>query len=248
MKIDLTNKRALVTGATGGIGEAITIALLNAGAEVVVTGTRVEKLAEMESKLGSQGKIVPIPCNLGNPKDITGLVSQVSSLDGGIDILVNNAGITRDGLLLRMDEQDWQAVLDINLKAVMLITKGLLRNMLKKRWGRIINITSVVGSTGNPGQANYAAAKAGLLGFSKSLAQEVANRGITVNCLAPGFIETEMTNKLSEDRKKMLLGNIPMQKMGQPEDISYPTLFLASEQASYITGQSLHVNGGLAMI
>ena len=248
MKIDLSNKRALVTGATGGIGAAITIALLNAGAEVVVTGTRVEKLAEMESKLGSLGKIVPIPCNLGNPKDITGLVSQVSSLDGGIDILVNNAGITRDGLLLRMDEQDWQAVLDINLKAVMVITKGLLRNMLKKRWGRIINITSVVGSTGNPGQANYAAAKAGLVGFSKSLAQEVANRGITVNCLAPGFIETEMTNKLSEDRKKMLLGNIPMQKMGQPEDISYPTLFLASEQASYITGQSLHVNGGLAMI
>ena len=248
MKINLSNKRALVTGATGGIGEAITIALLNAGAEVVVTGTRVEKLAEMESKLGSQGKIVPIPCNLGNPKDITGLVSQVSSLDGGIDILVNNAGITRDGLLLRMDEQDWQAVLDINLKAVMVITKGLLRNMLKKRWGRIINITSVVGSTGNPGQANYAAAKAGLLGFSKSLAQEVANRGITVNCLAPGFIETEMTNKLSEDIKKMLLGNIPMQKMGQPEDISYPVLFLASEQASYITGQSLHVNGGLAMI
>ncbi|MDE2759561.1 MAG: 3-oxoacyl-[acyl-carrier-protein] reductase [Paracoccaceae bacterium] len=248
MKIDLSNKRALVTGATGGIGEAITTALLNAGAEVVVTGTRVEKLAEMESQLGSQGKIVTIPCNLGNPEDIRGLVSQVSSLDGGIDILVNNAGITRDGLLLRMDEQDWQAVLDINLKAVMVITKGLLRNMLKKRWGRIINITSVVGSTGNPGQANYAAAKAGLVGFSKSLAQEVANRGITVNCLAPGFIETEMTNKLSEDRKKMLLGNIPMQKMGQPEDISYPTLFLASEQASYITGQSLHVNGGLAMI
>ncbi len=248
MKIDLTNKRALVTGATGGIGEAITIALLNAGAEVVVTGTRVEKLAEMESKLGTHGKIVTIPCNLGNSEDITGLVSQVSSLDGGIDILINNAGITRDGLLLRMDEQDWQAVLDINLKAVMVLTKGLLRNMLKKRWGRIINITSVVGSTGNPGQANYAAAKAGLLGFSKSLAQEVANRGITVNCLAPGFIETEMTNKLSEDRKKMLLGNIPMQKMGQPEDISYPVLFLASEQASYITGQSLHVNGGLAMI
>lgn len=248
MKIDLSNKRALVTGATGGIGEAITIALLNAGAEVVVTGTRVEKLAEMESKLGTQGKIVTIPCNLGNSEDITGLVSQVSCLDGGIDILVNNAGITRDGLLLRMDEQDFQAVLDINLKAVMVLTKGLLRNMLKKRWGRIINITSVVGSTGNPGQANYAAAKAGLLGFSKSLAQEVANRGITVNCLAPGFIETEMTNKLSEDRKKMLLDNIPMQKMGQPEDISYPVLFLASEQASYITGQSLHVNGGLAMI
>lgn len=248
MKIDLSNKRALVTGATGGIGEAITIALLNAGAEVIVTGTRVEKLAEMESKLGTRGKIVTIPCNLGNSEDITGLVSQVSSLDGGIDILVNNAGITRDGLLLRMNEQDWQAVLDINLKAVMVLTKGLLRNMLKKRWGRIINITSVVGSTGNPGQANYAAAKAGLLGFSKSLAQEVANRGITVNCLAPGFIETEMTNKLSEDRKKMLLDNIPMQKMGQPEDISYPVLFLASEQASYITGQSLHVNGGLAMI
>ncbi|MCY4101490.1 MAG: 3-oxoacyl-[acyl-carrier-protein] reductase [Rhodobacteraceae bacterium] len=248
MKIDLSNKRALVTGATGGIGEAITVALLNAGAEVVVTGTRVEKLAEMESKLGSQGKIVTIPCNLGNPEDITDLVSQASGLDGGIDILVNNAGITRDGLLLRMDEQDWQTVLDINLKAIMMLTKGLLRNMLKKRWGRIINITSVVGSTGNPGQANYAAAKAGLVGFSKSLAQEVANRGITVNCLAPGFIETEMTNKLSEDRKKMLLGNIPMQKMGQPEDISYPVLFLASEQASYITGQSLHVNGGLAMI
>ncbi|MCY4185515.1 MAG: 3-oxoacyl-[acyl-carrier-protein] reductase [Rhodobacteraceae bacterium] len=248
MKIDLGNKRALVTGATGGIGEAITAALLNAGAEVVVSGTRIEKLAEMESKLGSLGKIVTMPCNLGVPEDITGLVSELSGLDGGIDILINNAGITRDGLLLRMDEQDWQTVLDINLKACMLLSKGLLRNMLKKRWGRIINITSVVGSTGNPGQANYAAAKAGLIGFSKSLAQEVANRGITVNCLAPGFIETEMTNKLSEDRKKVLLGNIPMQKMGQPEDISYPVLFLASEQASYITGQSLHVNGGLAMI
>jgi len=248
MKIDLGNKRALVTGATGGIGEAITAALLNAGVEVVVSGTRIEKLAEMESKLGSLGKIVTMPCNLGVPEDITGLVSELSGLDGGIDILINNAGITRDGLLLRMDEQDWQTVLDINLKACMLLSKGLLRNMLKKRWGRIINITSVVGSTGNPGQANYAAAKAGLIGFSKSLAQEVANRGITVNCLAPGFIETEMTNKLSEDRKKVLLGNIPMQKMGQPEDISYPVLFLASEQASYITGQSLHVNGGLAMI
>ncbi len=248
MKIDLGNKRALVTGATGGIGEAITAALLNAGAEVVVSGTRIEKLAEMESKLGSLGKIVTMPCNLGVPEDITGLVSELSGLDGGIDILINNAGITRDGLLLRMDEQDWQTVLDINLKACMLLSKGLLRNMLKKRWGRIINITSVVGSTGNPGQANYAAAKAGLIGFSKSLAQEVANRGITVNCLAPGFIETEMTNKLSEDRKKVLLGNIPMQKMGQTEDISYPVLFLASEQASYITGQSLHVNGGLAMI
>lgn len=248
MKIDLGNKRALVTGATGGIGEAITAALLNAGAEVVVSGTRIEKLAEMESKLGSLGKIVTMPCNLGVPEDITGLVSELSGLDGGIDILINNAGITRDGLLLRMDEQDWQTVLDINLKACMLLSKGLLRNMLKKRWGRIINITSVVGSTGNPGQANYAAAKAGLIGFSKSLAQEVANRGITVNCLAPGFIETEMTNKLSEDRKKVLLGNIPMQKMGQPEDISYPVLFLASEQALYITGQSLHVNGGLAMI
>jgi len=248
MKIDLGNKRALVTGATGGIGEAITAALLNAGAEVVVSGTRIEKLAEMESKLGSLGKIVTMPCNLGVPEDITGLVSELSGLDGGIDILINNAGITRDGLLLRMDEQDWQTVLDINLKACMLLSKGLLRNMIKKRWGRIINITSVVGSTGNPGQANYAAAKAGLIGFSKSLAQEVANRGITVNCLAPGFIETEMTNKLSEDRKKVLLGNIPMQKMGQPEDISYPVLFLASEQASYITGQSLHVNGGLAMI
>ena len=248
MKIDLSKKRALVTGATGGIGEAISKALLDAGAEVVISGTRVEKLTELESELGSLGKIIPIPCNLGSSDDVKSLIAQVSELDGGIDILVNNAGITRDGLLLRMDEQDWQAVLDINLKAVMALTKGLLRNMLKKRWGRIINITSVVGSTGNPGQTNYAAAKAGLVGFSKSLAQEVANRGITVNCLAPGFIETEMTSKLSEDRKNILVNNIPMQKMGQPEDISFPAIFLASDQASYITGQSLHVNGGLAMI
>lgn len=248
MKIDLSNRRALVTGATGGIGEAITRALLDAGVEVVVSGTRVEKLAELESDLGPVGKIIPIPCNLGNPDEIKDLISQASELEGGIDILVNNAGITRDGLLLRMDEQDWQTVLDINLKAVMALSKGLLRNMLKKRWGRIINITSVVGATGNPGQTNYAAAKAGLVGFSKSLAQEVANRGITVNCLAPGFIETEMTDKLSEERKKLLVNNIPMQKMGQPEDISYPVVFLASDQASYITGQSLHVNGGLAMI
>ncbi len=248
MKIDLSKKRALVTGATGGIGEAISKALLDAGAEVVISGTRVEKLTELESELGSLGKMIPIPCNLGSSDDVKSLIAQVSELDGGIDILVNNAGITRDGLLLRMDEQDWQAVLDINLKAVMALTKGLLRNMLKKRWGRIINITSVVGSTGNPGQTNYAAAKAGLVGFSKSLAQEVANRGITVNCLAPGFIETEMTSKLSEDRKNILVNNIPMQKMGQPEDISFPAIFLASDQASYITGQSLHVNGGLAMI
>ena len=248
MKIDLSNKRALVTGATGGIGEAIAKALLAAGAEVVVTGTRVEKLAELASEPGTTGNPIPIPCNLGNPEDIRNLISQVTELNGGIDILVNNAGITRDGLLLRMDEQDWQTVLDINLKAVMMLTKGLLRIMLKKRWGRVINITSVVGSTGNPGQTNYAAAKAGLVGFSKSLAQEVANRGITVNCLAPGFIETEMTRKLSEERKKILVNNIPMQKMGQPEDISLPALFLASDQAAYITGQTLHVNGGLAMI
>ncbi len=248
MKIDLNNKRALVTGATGGIGQAISKALLDAGAEVVISGTRIEKLTELETELGLLGKVIPIPCNLGEPDDIKKLISQSSELDGGIDILVNNAGITRDGLLLRMDEQDWQAVFDINLKSVMLLTKGLLRNMLKKRWGRVINITSVVGSTGNPGQSNYAATKAGLVGFTKSLAQEVANRGITVNCLAPGFIETEMTKKLSEDRKKLLMNNIPMQKMGQPEDISFPTLFLASDQASYITGQSLHVNGGLAML
>ncbi len=248
MKIDLNSKRALVTGATGGIGEAIAKALLEAGAEVVISGTKVEKLEKLEAELGSEGKVIPIPSNLGSPEDIQNLISQTTEIDGGIDILINNAGITRDGLLLRMHEDDWQNVMEINLKAVMMLTKGMLRNMLKKRWGRIINITSIVGSTGNPGQSNYAAAKAGLVGFSKSLAQEVANRGITVNCLAPGFIETEMTNKLSDERKKILVNNIPMQKMGRPEDISFPVLFLASEQASYITGQSLHVNGGLAMI
>ncbi len=248
MKIDLNSKRALVTGATGGIGEAIAKALLEAGAEVVISGTKVEKLEKLEAELGSEGKVIPIPSNLGSPEDVQNLISQTTEIDGGIDILINNAGITRDGLLLRMHEDDWQNVMEINLKAVMMLTKGMLRNMLKKRWGRIINITSIVGSTGNPGQSNYAAAKAGLVGFSKSLAQEVANRGITVNCLAPGFIETEMTNKLSDERKKILVKNIPMQKMGRPEDISFPVLFLASEQASYITGQSLHVNGGLAMI
>ncbi len=242
---DLTGKRALVTGATGGIGAAIAQALVDAGAHVVMSGTRQEKLDALAAELGSA--VTPITANLSADDGADALAAAASEA-GPIDILVNNAGITRDNLAMRMKDDEWDAVMQVNLKSVFKLTKGLMRGMMKARAGRIITITSVVGTTGNPGQANYAAAKAALVGMSKSLAQEVASRGITVNCVAPGFIETPMTAALTDDQKSAITKSIPSGDLGQPEDIAAAVLFLASDEARYVTGQTLHVNGGMAMI
>lgn len=243
---DLKEKKALVTGATGGLGEAIARALHGAGAEVALSGTRVEKLEALAKDLGARAHACP--ANLSDMADVDRLASAAAGLMGGVDILVNNAGITRDNLLIRMSEEDWNAVLKVNLEATFRLSKAVLRGMMKARFGRIISITSIVGITGNPGQANYAASKAGLIGFSKSLAQEVAGRGITVNCVAPGFIESPMTEALSADQKAKLVGRIPLGRMGSADDIAAGVLYLASEAGGYVTGQTLHINGGMAMI
>ncbi|MGD8325364.1 MAG: 3-oxoacyl-ACP reductase FabG [Sphingomonadales bacterium] len=244
---DLSGKRALVTGATGGIGGDIARALKSHGAIVAISGTREEKLQALADELGSEG-VHCLPCNLSDLAAVDQLVPQAVEAMGGIDILVNNAGITRDNLAMRMKDEEWQAVLDVNLTAAFRLAKASLRPMMKNRFGRIISITSVVGATGNPGQTNYAAAKAGLVGMSKSLAQEVASRNITVNCVAPGFIETPMTDVLPDAQKEALLGAIPAGKLGSGADVAAATLFLASDEAGYITGQTLHVNGGMAML
>lgn len=243
---ELKEKKVLITGATGGLGEAIAKLLYTQGATVALSGTRVEKLKGLAGDMGQRA--LAIPANLSDMGDVERLGQQAIEQMGGLDILVNNAGITRDNLLLRMDEEDWEAVMKVNLEAVFRLTKTVLRPMMKARWGRIISITSIVGVIGNPGQANYAASKAGLIGFSKSLAQEIAGRGITVNCIAPGFIESPMTDALNDDQKANLLSRIPQGRMGMPEEIAAAAAFLASEEASYITGQTLHVNGGMAMI
>jgi 3-oxoacyl-[acyl-carrier protein] reductase len=243
---DLNGKRALVTGASGDIGHAIAAALHGQGAEVTLSGTRVEALEAVAAELGANVHIAP--CNLGDRESIDGLVPAAIEAMGGIDILVNNAGITRDNLAMRMKDDEWGDVLKINLEASFLLSKAALRPMMKARWGRIIAITSIVGVTGNPGQANYAASKAGLIGMSKSLAQEVGSRGITVNCVAPGFIETAMTAALDEKQKERLLSAIPAGALGKAADVAGAVVFLASEEAGYITGQTLHVNGGMAMI
>lgn len=247
---DLTGKTALVTGASGGIGSAIATALHQAGATVGLSGTRKEALETLAVRLGGDSgeRIAVLPCNLSDPEAVTGLIGQAEEAMGSLDILVNNAGITRDTLAMRMKDEDWQTVLDINLTAGFRLARGALKGMMKRRWGRIIGITSVVGTTGNPGQTNYAAAKAGMVGMSKALAAEVAARGITVNCVAPGFIETAMTDALKEDQKEALLGRIPAGRLGQPQDVAAGVLFLASEEAGYVTGQTLHVNGGMAMV
>lgn len=244
--IDLTNYVALVTGATGGIGGGIAKMLYDAGATVALSGTRVEVLNELAATLGDRAHV--FACNLSDQASVEALVPAVEGKLGKLDILVNNAGITKDGLILRMKDEDWQSVIDVNLGATFRLSKAAVKGMMKRRFGRIINITSIVGVTGNPGQANYCAAKAGIIGLSKSLAQEVASRNITVNCVAPGFISSAMTDALSEELHQKMIQNIPQGRMGTPEDIAFAVMVLAAPQASYITGQTIHVNGGMAMI
>ena len=242
----LNNKNALVTGASGGIGSAIARRLHAAGVKVALSGTRQEPLESLANDLGERAYI--LPCNLNDMAAVEALPKQAIDALGSLDILVNNAGITRDNLFMRMSDEEWQSVINVNLTATMKLCKGALRGMMKSRWGRIINISSVVGATGNPGQGNYAASKAGMVGMSKSLAYEVASRGITVNVVAPGFIATAMTDKLADDRKEAILAQIPAGRMGAAEDIASAVGFLASDGAGYVTGSTLHVNGGMAMI
>ena len=243
---DLTGKNALITGASGGIGGAIAKALHAQGATVALSGTRVEPLEALAAELGSRVHV--LPCNLSDAEAVTALPKQAADAMGAVDILVNNAGITRDNLFMRMSDDEWSSVLEVNLTSTMRLCKGAIRGMMKARWGRIINISSVVGTTGNPGQANYAASKAGMVGMSKSIAYEVASRGITVNCVAPGFITTAMTEKLTDDQKSGILTNVPAGRMGDSEEIAAAVVFLASKEAGYVTGATLHVNGGMAMI
>jgi len=243
---DLTGKAALVTGASGAIGAAIAKALHAQGAKVALSGTRRDALDALAGALGERAR--PLPCDLGDIGAVDELVARAEEVIGAVDVLVNNAGITRDGLALRMKDEDWQKVLDVDLSAAFRLCRSALRGMMKRRWGRIVNITSIVGVTGNPGQANYAAAKAGLIGMSKALAQEVASRGITVNCVAPGFIVSPMTDALNAEQKERLLAAIPLGRMGEGADIAAACVFLASAEAAYVTGQTLHVNGGMAMI
>lgn len=244
---DLTGHRALVTGATGGLGGDIARLLHKQGALVTLSGTRVEKLEELAAELGAAAFVAP--CNLSDGAAVDDLPKQAAELmDGTVDILVSNAGLTRDGLVMRMKPDDWDLVQKVNLEAYFRLTKTCLRGMMKARWGRIIGITSVVGVTGNPGQANYAASKAGMIGFTKSVAAEVAVRGITANCIAPGFISSPMTDVLNEKQTGAILTKIPAGKLGTGQDIANAALYLASEEARYVTGQTLHVNGGMAMI
>lgn len=243
---DLTGKCALVTGASGGIGGAIARALHGAGATVALSGTRVEPLETLAGELGSRVHV--LPCNLSDPAAVDALPKQAIETMGSVDILVNNAGITRDQVFMRMSDEDWQSVLDVNLTSTMRLCRGVMRPMMKTRWGRIINISSIVGITGNPGQANYAASKAGMVGMTKSIAYEVASRGITANAVAPGFIATAMTDKLTDEQKARINAQIPAARMGLPEEIAAAVLYLASPEAGYVTGSTLHVNGGMAMI
>jgi 3-oxoacyl-[acyl-carrier protein] reductase len=243
---DLTGRSALVTGASGGIGAAIARGLHAQGAAVALSGTRESALEELAVELGERTAIVP--CNLSDAEAVEGLVPRVNEALGGMDILVNNAGLTRDGLAMRMKDADWQAVIDVNLTASFRLARAALRGMTRARFGRIISITSIVGVTGNPGQVNYAASKAAMIGMSKSLAAEVATRGVTINCVAPGFIETAMTDALNDKQKDAILPHIPAGYMGSPDDIAASVVYLASNEGRYMTGQTLHVNGGMAMI
>ena len=243
---DLSGKKALVTGATGGLGSDIARALHSAGAHVALHGTREEKLSALAGELGERAEVCP--ANLSDPDAVDALPKQASEALGGLDILISNAGITRDQLLMRMKDEDWETVIKVNLEAHYRLSKAVLRGMMKARWGRIIGITSIVGVTGNPGQTNYAASKAGMIGFTKALAQEVAPRGVTANCVAPGFIESPMTDALSEDQRAAILAKVPAGRLGVGADIASACLYLASEEAGYVTGQTLHVNGGMAMI
>lgn len=243
---DLSGKTALVTGATGGIGAAIARALHGQGATVTLSGTREVVLQELASALGERVHIAA--CNLSDAAAVDALAGRAEDAMGGLDILVNNAGITRDNLFMRMKDEEWQQVIDVNLTAGFRIARAALRGMMKRRFGRIIGITSVVGVTGNAGQGNYAAAKAGMIGMTKALAQEVASRNITANCIAPGFIETAMTDALNEKQREGILAGVPAGRLGTSEEIAAAAVYLASSEAAYVTGQTLHVNGGMAMI
>jgi 3-oxoacyl-[acyl-carrier protein] reductase len=243
---DLTGKTALVTGASGGIGGAIAKALHGAGATVGLSGTRVEPLEALAAELGERAHV--LPCNLSDAEAVDALPKQAIEAMGSVDILVNNAGITRDQIFMRMSDDEWQSVIDVNLTSAMRLCRGVMRPMMKARWGRIINISSIVGATGNPGQVNYAASKAGMVGMTKSIAYEVASRGITANAIAPGFIATAMTDKLNDDQKETINKQIPAARMGSSEEIAAAVLYLASPEAGYVTGSTLHVNGGMAML
>lgn len=242
----LSGRTALITGASGGIGSAIAKNLTQQGAHVILHGTRAGRLEELASEIGTNVSVVT--ANLSDREAVGGLVSEAAKATGAIDILVNNAGITRDNLFMRMKDEEWDDVLEVNLTSSMLLCRSAIRAMMKARWGRIISISSIVGVTGNPGQTNYAASKAGMIGFSKSLAAEVASRGITVNVVAPGFIETPMTDELTDEQKQKLLGNVPAGRLGSSQEVAAAVSFLASEEAAYMTGATLHVNGGMAML
>lgn len=243
---DLTGKTALVTGASGGIGAAIARALHGAGATVGLSGTREDPLNALAAELGSRAHV--LPCNLSDPASVEALPKAAIAAMGSVDILVNNAGITRDQIFMRMSDDEWQSVLDVNLTATMRLCRAVMRPMMKARWGRIINISSIVGTTGNAGQVNYAASKAGMIGLTKSIAAEVASRNITANAVAPGFIATAMTDKLTDDQKAKINAQIPAGRMGDAQEIAAAVLYLASNEAGYVTGATLHVNGGMAMI
>ncbi len=241
----LKDKKALITGASGGIGKELARVLVEYGAEVCISGRNVKELNELKKSLGNKPHIVP--CDLSNKNEISELVSKSEEALGQIDILVNNAGITKDNVFLRMSDQEWEDVLNINLHSTFNILKLITKGMVKRKFGRIINISSVVGATGGAGQVNYSASKAGLIGLTKSLSQELATRNITVNCIAPGFIETPMTEKLDDNRKDIIISSIPANRIGTPKDLSSAVIFLASQESSYITGQTIHINGGLYM-
>ena len=243
---DLTGKKALVTGASGGIGVSIAKALHSCGATVGLHGTREERLKEIAAELGDRVHI--FPANLSDSDEVKALAAKAEEELGGIDILVNNAGITKDGLFVRMSDDDWDAVLDINLKSTFQLTRDVVYPMMRRKAGRVINITSVVGVTGNPGQGNYCASKAGMIGMSKSLAMEIASRNVTVNCVAPGFIATPMTDALNDKQKDAILGTIPAKRLGSGDEVASAVVYLASDESAYMTGQTLHVNGGMAMI
>jgi 3-oxoacyl-[acyl-carrier protein] reductase len=243
---DLTDRTALVTGAAGGIGAAIATALHARGASVALSGTRKAVLEDLAARLGSRA--VVLPCNLADKDEVEALVPAAEAALGKLDILVNNAGLTKDNLFMRMKDEEWDTVIAVNLTAGFRLTRAAVKGMMKRRFGRIIGITSVVGVTGNPGQGNYAASKAGMIGMTKSLAAEVASRSITVNCIAPGFIATPMTDVLNDKQREGILGAVPMGRLGSPEDIAAAAVYLASNEAGYMTGQTLHVNGGMAMI
>lgn len=243
---DLSGKTALITGASGGIGGAIAEALHAQNATVVLSGTKRESLDALASKLGERVHVVP--CDLSDSAAVEGLIPAAEAASAPIDILVNNAGITRDNLFMRMSDAEWDSVIAVNLTTGFRLARACLKGMMRRRWGRIIAVTSVVGTMGNAGQANYAASKAGMVGMTKSLAMEAATRNVTANCIAPGFIETPMTDVLNEKQKTAILGAVPMQRLGQPTDVAAAAVFLASAEAAYVTGQTLHVNGGMAMI